>query len=373
MTYTGGVEIREKSTTGVAEWFDTSNKFSNATGQNTISYWHHQQLVEWLGEVCNPQVGTITGGAGYTDGLYENVPMLPNMTRESGQDMECRIVVSGGEVTSVEITKKGNGYWTGEVMVVADVQDIGGTGAGFQVELASANGEIAMIKDPSSRTTTSTSYECIWLLEMHRTPGNSTNGHGFYYGRENGVDTQTWYSGHYYNRDPYTTGNYSYGNYSYQQTQSCSMWNKQGDGYTTRAIWCAEPDNTFFFITDSLYKTSSGFIKTIRDPAGNWMDEDLLSNWIVTTQNNYKSTSPTSDTSAYIGPNPYVFSRPNSANVIWVGQDVRGYDAIVGRLPDRIGTSYMPTSSIDETSGRNGEVWYQMDRYLAARTDSLGA
>jgi hypothetical protein len=77
-------------------------------------------------------LGAITGGSGYVDATYSNVPL----TGGSGANAEATITVSGGAVTAVTVTLNGSGYQVGDALS-ADNTDLGGTGAGFSVPVAS--------------------------------------------------------------------------------------------------------------------------------------------------------------------------------------------------------------------------------------------
>ena len=90
-------------------------------------------------------LGTITGGGAYTangiltlknrvdgtlytNGTYTNVPL----TGGTGNGAQATIVVSGGGVTSVTLTKTGSGYTVDNELSASSV-DIGGTGSGFKI------------------------------------------------------------------------------------------------------------------------------------------------------------------------------------------------------------------------------------------------
>jgi hypothetical protein len=73
-------------------------------------------------------LGAITGGAGYTNGTYINVPL----TGGTGAGARATIVISGGAVTTVTITQRGASYLVGDVLS-ASAASIGGTGAGFSI------------------------------------------------------------------------------------------------------------------------------------------------------------------------------------------------------------------------------------------------
>jgi len=77
---------------------------------------------------------TLVGGSSYTNGTYTNV----TLTGGSGSGAKATIVVSGATVTSVTLTKPGNGYVVGNTLS-ATAASIGGTGSGFSVKVATIN------------------------------------------------------------------------------------------------------------------------------------------------------------------------------------------------------------------------------------------
>ena len=76
-------------------------------------------------------LGTITGGSGYTNGTYLNVPL----TGGSGSGAVANIVVSGNAVTSVTLTQGGSGYVVGDTLSAA-ASTIGGAGTAFSIPVA---------------------------------------------------------------------------------------------------------------------------------------------------------------------------------------------------------------------------------------------
>jgi hypothetical protein len=82
-------------------------------------------------------LGAIVGGSSYTNnGTYTDVAL----TGGSGSGAEATIVVAGNTVTSVTITEPGTGYKAGDTLSAA-AADIGTTGTGFSVGVATASTE----------------------------------------------------------------------------------------------------------------------------------------------------------------------------------------------------------------------------------------
>ena len=76
-------------------------------------------------------LGTITGGAGYVNGTYTNV----TLTGGSGSGAKATVTVTLGAVTAVTLTSRGAGYQVGNVLSASNTE-LGGTGAGFSVPVA---------------------------------------------------------------------------------------------------------------------------------------------------------------------------------------------------------------------------------------------
>ena len=72
--------------------------------------------------------GAITGGSGYTDGVYENI----SLTGGDGANGTATITVSGGAVTALTLISPGFLYLVGNILSAATAT-IGGTGSGFSV------------------------------------------------------------------------------------------------------------------------------------------------------------------------------------------------------------------------------------------------
>jgi hypothetical protein len=83
-------------------------------------------------------LGSITGGSLYTNGTYYNVPTV-NTTSINGSGATFNVTVSGAAVTSITLISGGSGYEIGD-MITVDASYIGGTGSGFEVDVASLAG-----------------------------------------------------------------------------------------------------------------------------------------------------------------------------------------------------------------------------------------
>jgi len=78
----------------------------------------------------------VTGGTGYTDGVYSDV----KLTGGSGSGAKATIVVASGAVSSVIITDTGTGYADKDVLGVSTVNEpLGSGGSGFELAVATAD------------------------------------------------------------------------------------------------------------------------------------------------------------------------------------------------------------------------------------------
>jgi parallel beta-helix repeat protein len=101
-----------------------------------------------------PLVGTVSGGSGYTDGIYGPVPL----TGGSGSGATAFITIDGGHVKSfanlgVLPYNPGTGYVNGDVLSV-NPANVGGTGSGFTYTITSYNGAGVSAPQPLDNTIT---------------------------------------------------------------------------------------------------------------------------------------------------------------------------------------------------------------------------
>jgi hypothetical protein len=82
------------------------------------------------GQITSLNLASFSAGSGYTNGVYQNIPL----TGGSGQNATADIVVVGQVVTSVTLTFGGQFYVTGDVLS-ADPNTIGGSGSGFSISV----------------------------------------------------------------------------------------------------------------------------------------------------------------------------------------------------------------------------------------------
>lgn len=83
-------------------------------------------------------LNTLVGGTLYTAGTYNGV----SLTGGTGTGATANIVVGGGgAVTSVTLVSGGSGYDVGEILSAA-AANIGGTGSGFSIRVATTTGPI---------------------------------------------------------------------------------------------------------------------------------------------------------------------------------------------------------------------------------------
>ena len=119
-------------------WYDTA--LPNA-GRSNGQYPRVFQYPLMVGSTTTNAIrtlGTLTGGALYTDGTYYNVPTI-NQTSVSGSGATFNVTIAAGVVTSVTLVSGGSGYSVGDYISV-DSAYIGGTGSGFKIEVATLCG-----------------------------------------------------------------------------------------------------------------------------------------------------------------------------------------------------------------------------------------
>jgi len=95
--------------------------------------------------------GTITPGSGYTDGIYEAVPL----TGGEGANGTATITISGGAVTAITLINPGYLYNIGDI-VSASTATLGGTGSGFSVPITN-------VQNPAGTSWLGDNFESVLL------------------------------------------------------------------------------------------------------------------------------------------------------------------------------------------------------------------
>lgn len=114
-------------------------------------------------------LGTVTGGSGYTNGTYTQVPL----TGGTGAGAIGTVVVSGGAVASLSVTQcfhcyQGKGYAVGDTLSAATA-NIGGAGSGFSVPVATI-GQFAAVEDGENHWRLSSPFQTItWTPDTYYT------------------------------------------------------------------------------------------------------------------------------------------------------------------------------------------------------------
>jgi carbonic anhydrase/acetyltransferase-like protein (isoleucine patch superfamily) len=88
--------------------------------------------------------GAITGGSGYVNGTYSNVPLTIS-SGTTGSGATANITVSGGVVTAVTLVNGGHGYAVSGVLT-ATAASLGGTGSGFSIPIATLGSYTGAVK-----------------------------------------------------------------------------------------------------------------------------------------------------------------------------------------------------------------------------------
>ena len=110
-----------------------------------MHYYYYPETIVQGGIVS---IGPITGGAGYTNGVYYSVPL----TGGSGSGATATIVIAAGIVTSVTLDTTGAFYVVGDKLSFAPI----GTGLGFSVTVTS-------ITNPTGTTWLGDNYSPVLL------------------------------------------------------------------------------------------------------------------------------------------------------------------------------------------------------------------
>jgi len=97
-------------------------------------------------------LGAITGGSGYADGSYTDVPLTGGLGFLATAD----ITVLGGTVTAVTIVDRGAGYTIGDALSADDADLGGGGGSGFSIPVTAIYAQAIEMSQAATATATNT-------------------------------------------------------------------------------------------------------------------------------------------------------------------------------------------------------------------------
>lgn len=109
--------------------------YDNDVALNLVASGVHIPVGATVQSITSSNINTLTnlvGGSLYSpDGTYDDTPL----TGGAGYSATASIVVSGGSVTSVTITLRGEGYEVGDTLSADDADLGGGGGSGFSIDV----------------------------------------------------------------------------------------------------------------------------------------------------------------------------------------------------------------------------------------------
>jgi hypothetical protein len=110
-----------------------NNTFLGGTGSG------FSMAISALGYGIINTIGTLVGGAGYTNGAYTNVPLIPILGPAPMVPALANITVAGGAVTVCTLVSGGIGYLSDNEALTAPTSIIG-AGTGFSIQVATLVG-----------------------------------------------------------------------------------------------------------------------------------------------------------------------------------------------------------------------------------------
>jgi hypothetical protein len=175
---------------------DVSNVV-NSTSSATITFAREHGLAGIV-------TGTITGGASYTNGTYQNLKLLNTSQTGTWQGATARVVVSGGGISSVDVVSSGSGYSAGQLFFDASVIGNGNGNARYTISTSGITTAIGNVVQFTGAGTTSDTYHRITAVSGDRTisiaktagdPVVTANQYAFIVGPSVQITTTTYSSG----------------------------------------------------------------------------------------------------------------------------------------------------------------------------------
>ncbi|QNJ25999.1 hypothetical protein SynSYN20_01672 [Synechococcus sp. SYN20] len=350
--------IGEQSTTGL-------NLYDGDPTELSVWGWVNDRLIDWLGEICDPQFGAITNaGSGYIDGVYTEVELRRTAsTQTGGNHMLCTVTIAGGGVSDVQISQKGNGFKTGDELNIPNVAQVGGSGSGFTIVLDSANASLGFIYDVTRAGTDSLKG---FMFGAERQ--NSYNRGLFYYKTSNTSSTRVY---DFRSHTPGTSNN-NYGSFDVNSNPIINTYHDgDGDGYAVRVAYSTEPDDRWFVMTDNAYFSHFELFETLQPAGGVYADSAVASRWCwgigTTTMTMYPLIGVDKDRELF-GYSEHSPRRSADDDVLFTGQAVYGDSYVVGIMPPGLGYHKAFGGSFSKQLQNNTEVWDVFGQCLFART-----
>ena len=182
--------------TSLGVGLDVSNVL-NSAGIATITFAREHGLAGIV-------PGTISGGASYTNGTYQNLKLLNTSQTGTWRGATARVVVSGGGVSSVDIVSSGSGYSAGDLFFDASVIGNGNGNARYTIATSGITTAIGNVVQFTGAGTTSDTYHRITAvsadnqISIARTTGDpvvTQNQYAFIVGPSVQITTTSYSSG----------------------------------------------------------------------------------------------------------------------------------------------------------------------------------
>lgn len=240
---------------------------------------------EFFGAICNVQMGDlISPGSGYAEGVYQNVDFIRLGAAnywQGGRDLQATVTVDAtGAVTSVVKTRDGSGYRTGDVLVIADITQVGGVGGGLRVACDSADASIGVIYDCLQANSASSTMG--FLLGCER----DDNGYNYGFSMLNTNPRSSSYPyfrsyNIYYLTGPSTSNNY-YGGYTIGGSNyDWNHWHyNDPPGEREKIIYSADPGNQYITWHSEETGYVMGYFKLNRNPDLDYPPTSSLPTWV---------------------------------------------------------------------------------------------
>jgi hypothetical protein len=170
---------------------------SNSTSSATITFARKHGLAGIV-------TGTITPGASYINGTYQNLKLLNTSQTGTWRGATARVSISGGAVVSVDVVSSGSGYSAGPLFFDASVIGNGNGAARYTIATSGITTAIGNVVQFTGAGTTSDTYHRITAvsadnqISIAKTAGDpviTQNQYAFIVGPSVQITTTTYSSG----------------------------------------------------------------------------------------------------------------------------------------------------------------------------------